>query len=282
MKKILFAIISLLFVVTACDKMEGPHYVADDTIVVDVDFPALDASSVYRKILVEEYTGHLCTSCPQAHDKLKNILAERGDSLVAMCIHAGSLARTNLEFTTDYTTLAGNQLHADFGISTVPAAVINRTKYQNQWNVGADLWANAINAMDRSRVPAALQVINEYNDSYQRLRTYVKTTMLENYDESLSLSIFMIEEGLISLQLLNGSVKDTAYNHKHVLRTGINGTYGKPLLLEGDLLKDSTYAVGYEVRFAGKIWKPENCYIIAVLHNPATKEVVQVEKCAVR
>ena len=282
MKKTLFAIIALLLVITACDKMEDTHYVADDTITVDVEFPALDASSVHRKILIEEFTGHKCTNCPSAHDRLKVLLDQSGGSLIAICIHAGYLARTDPpDYPTDYTTQVGSQLYSDFGISSVPNAIVNRTQYQNKWGLLPDSWANAIDAIDRTKVSAAVQIINDYNDSYQRLRTYIKTSMLEDYDESLSLSLFLIEEGIISPQL-RGSTRIVDYEHSHVLRLGINGTYGKPLTLDGDLIKDSTYSVGYEVRFANKDWKPENCYVVAVLINPATKEVIQVEKCKVK
>ena len=268
--------ISVIILFTSCDKIDGPYYNITDGFIPDVKFPDLDISKVYRKMLIEEYTGHRCSNCPDGHVRLAELLSLYGDTLVGVCIHAGVLARTNDDYPYNFTTEAGTQLFQDFGLDPIPRAVVNRTKYQNKWDINIGAWHNALLDIDRSKIYAAIQMINEYKSSENTLLINTKTTMLAEYDNPLLLSIFLIEDDIISPQL-NGSTRIPDYKHEHALRLGVNGTYGTPLVSGGILEKDSAYLAGFKVNFSGTDWKVENTSIIAILHAPETREVLQVE-----
>ena len=115
MKKTLFFIaIALCFV--ACNKIDSPYLIQSEQEDVDVVFPELDPSTVYRKILIDEYTGHLCPNCPSGHQVLEQLLDTYGDTLVAVCIHAGELAEPEPSMPYDFRTPTGNQLNIDYHI----------------------------------------------------------------------------------------------------------------------------------------------------------------------
>lgn len=275
MKKII-AFLSLLIVVASCDKIEGPYISDPGSIPVDVEFPDLDVSRIYRKVLIEEYTGHRCSNCPNGHARLAELITRFGDTLVPVCLHAGSLARPTSEYPYDFRTETGNQLFNDFGMDPIPRAVINRARYQNRWDVRVDAWRNAIEEIDRSKKYAAIQMITQYKSNESTLYVYVKTTMLEQYSKPLLLSLFLVEDGIISAQLDHETLVPD-YEHNHVLRLGINGHYGSQLTNDGTLAKDSAYQVGFPVRFAGTDWIAGNTTVVAILHDPDTREVLQTE-----
>ena len=274
MKNVLYTLIIGLFLFSACDKMEEPYIRIPEVIQVTDTFPSLDRASVYRKILIEEYTGHRCAYCPLGHAKLDELAHFFGDTLVAICIHAGDLAIPRGSYTYDFRTKEGVELHADFGISTLPAAVVNRTKFGgNKWALSKEQWQNAIQNVARN-VYAGIQIITKKSDNILDIST--KTTMIAAYGSPLRLSVFLMEDNIIQSQL-NDDVRDEQYQHNHVLRASCNGTYGAPLSPDGILLKDSAYLSGYRLDFKGKDWKIENTSVVVILHDPATKEVLQVE-----
>ena len=276
MKKSIFFIVITVILYTSCDIIETPYISDSGSVEVNVEFPALNTDSVCRKVLIEEYTGHRCLNCPTGHERLSQLFNVYGDSLIAVCIHAGSLANPNTDFPYDFRTEAGTQLYNDFALDPVPIAIINRKQYNNQWGIDLDSWQNAINEIDRTQIYAGIQLINVYKSSENKLYAYSKTTMLKDYVNPVQLSLFLIEDGIVSPQK-DGVLVDTFYVHNHVLRSGINGTYGTQFTVSGVVEKDSSYTLGFPVDFSGKDWNVANCTVVAILHDPQTKEVLQVE-----
>ena len=105
MKKInyYFAIAVLSLVVYGCDKIEGPRLeddnsgvsYGDNLIIVDGDSILFeeDTSAAVQRVLVEEFTGHLCGTCPPAGKMLNDSMRILfGDQMVVVSIHAGNFA----------------------------------------------------------------------------------------------------------------------------------------------------------------------------------------------
>jgi len=277
MKNIIYILIAGLFLFSACDKIEAPYFIVNPNVVIVDTFPPLDRTSVYRKILIEEYTGHYCTNCPVGHAKISELSLFFGDTLVSVCIHAGMLAKPRPSglYVYDFTTIEGEQLYNDFNIDGIPVAVVNRRKFGgNNWALGVDQWKNAIENVVRT-VYAGIQIQTKKIEK-DILEIATKTTMLENYNSPLRLSIFLMEDNIIKPQL-NNNVNDEEYQHNHVLRAVLNSTYGAPIPPNGFFAKDSAYVLGYHLNFKDKDWKMENCTVVVFLHDPETKEVLQVE-----
>ena len=276
-KNRIYILIISLFIFSACDKIEGPYIDLGGSEPTVDDFPELDYASVYRKILIEEYTGHRCTNCPTGHEKLSELSSLLRDTLVPICIHAGTLAEPRQAglFTYDFRTTEGNTFYQDFNIGGIPAAVVNRTKFSSdKWKLDVNQWHGVLESTDRT-VYAGIQMKTE-KISEHVLKIGTKTTMLEEYSSPLHLSLFVVEDHIIKPQS-NGSQNIEDYQHNHVFRGALNGAYGSPLSLDGVISKDSAYLLSYNLDFASKDWKIENTSIVAILHNPATKEVLQVE-----
>lgn len=279
MKKIIFPIIilSMILLSTSCDRVEGPYVVINDQEGVTVDFPDLDPASVYRKVLIEEYTGHRCPNCPTGHEKLEELVTRFGDTLIPVCIHATSLAAPTAEFPDDLRAEAGLELATDWQIDGIPAGVINRAD-EPMGSIPAR-WLSKVNAVDRTDIPAAIQLINQYNEN-GLLKVNAKVTLLEPYIAPLRLSLFIVEDGIVSPQI-NGTETIENYVHNHVLRGSINGTYGQLLNGTGELDAGESYLYAKSFSFVGTNWKPEHCSVVAILYDKNNYNVLQVERCPV-
>lgn len=282
MKKILaiaaFVFAALLF--TTCDKVEGPYYVINNVEDVNVDFPDLDQSTVYRKIFFEEFTGHHCSNCPDGHEKLEELHQRFGDTLVAMGIHFGATARPFGEvYSYDFRTEAGTRIAESFDIDAIPAAIINRVYEYQGWP--RTQWMNEVSKIDRSKIPAALQLINEYDENSKTVKANVKITMLQNYSAPLRLAVFLLEDGIVKPQL-NGTQTIEDYVHNHVLRAALTDPFGY-MLRDGD----SPWSSGDSETFAISIkcsdtdWNLNNCTIVAVLLDAMNGSAIQVEQSKV-
>lgn len=273
MKKIfLFLCVAACF--CACDEIEGPYIDENSYIPVMVDFDELDLGSVYRKVLIEDYTGHTCVNCPTGHAKLEELHGIYGDTLVAIGVHAGNFAVPTVEMPANFATEVGNQWCNDFEVQAFPSAIINRVKYGSYFFAQVSNWHNAILQVDRSKVYAAIQLVP--SDDNDRLLANAKVTIMEDITDPVQLNVILIEDGIVSPQLTSsGIVPD--YVHNHVLRASFNGPYGKQLTENGLVENGKAYTRAYALNWNPE-WKRENCSLVAILLNMNTKEVLQVEK----
>lgn len=280
MKKIIALLLFTAGILIACDRIEGPYLIPSEVEEVTVEFPELDKSNVFRKLLIEEFTGHHCPNCPDGHQELDRLHTIFGDTLVMVGIHAGALAApqaTDPVFSYDFRTEVGNELRTFFNIDGIPVAIINR--HPNI--VSPARWQSKLEAESRTPV-AAIQLINQYGTSQTDvLKVNAKVTMLADYPNALRLSLYIIEDNIIKPQL-DGTETIPDYVHNHVLRASLNGTFGDLLTSDGILQKDGAYTYGRSITFAGHDWNPDNCSVVAILHDKANGEVLQVEQVRVK
>lgn len=279
MKKLIImtvAMIGLAFLFNQCDKIEGPYYETFNKEDVTVEFPDIDPSTVYRKVLIEEFTGHRCQNCPDGHRTLEQLQQQYGDTLVAIGIHCTSLAKPSGSlYSYDFRTDAGNSIKQDYDINGIPSAIINMVYENNGWPI--EQWANVIRSVDRSQVVAAIQLINEYDAESQVLKANAKVTLLKEYSNPLQLAFYLVEDGIVKPQK-DGDQDIENYVHNHVLRAAINDTYGM-LLKDGEPFNvGESETLASSIDMSGTDWNSQNCYVVAVLFNPMVREVVQVEK----
>ncbi len=266
----------LLCAFVSCDKIEGPYITPDDSVDTDVEFPDLDPSTVFRKVLVEEYTGTRCVNCPDGHRELEALHNRYGDTLVAIGIHAGTFAMPMGAFTTDFRTEEGNALYQDYAVAQIgtPAAVVNRSPYNNTFALNISSWQPAIEQEKSKACVAAVQLYIVLNPVDKTITTHTKTTPLNGYEGNMQLALYLIEDGIIAPQK-DGEETIDDYVHNHVLRASFNGVYGTQLTTPEE---DGTYLKSYQIDYSQKSWNISNCSIVAVLMDADTREVLQVEQ----
>jgi len=279
MKRIFLNIIAFVcmacLLLAGCDKIEGDIYQIVQNEDVTVTFPDINPDEVYRKIFFEEFTGHRCTNCPQGHQTLESLHQQYGDTLVTVGIHYGALAKPfGSMFSYDFRTEAGNQIGDAYGIDGIPAAIVNRVQKSGGWP--REQWASVLRDVDRSKVSAAVQLINEYDAASKSLKANAKVTTLKAIDHQLRLILFVVEDGIVKPQK-DGNQDIENYVHNHVLRCALTDAFGF-VLTNGSWNPGDSETYAASISFDGHDWIPENCQVVAALLDPITSEVLQVEK----
>ena len=118
-----------------------------------------------------------------------------------------------------------------------------------------------------------------YSATNRNLSVSVRTKILQNIDEGVSLVLYLTEDSVLSSQkdydLPSPSLIEV-YTHRHMLRGSINGTWGAVLS------PASVYAIGEEFITTGSYtipaeWNSDHVGVVAVLYRTTTKEVIQAE-----
>lgn len=265
-----FALTWLLM--TSCDKIEGPY---TEEIPVDTT-----SGEHQKRILLEDYTGHLCPNCPDAAVLAENLKNNFGNKLVVMAVHAGWFARSAGEFTADYTTAAGNEWDTFFGISNAgnPNGMVNRKSYPGSHIIAPADWSQTIQDALAEPLLVDLELTKSYNSTTRQGNVDAKITFLETLDKDLNIVLVITESGIVSIQSNNNPLTGTTptiadYEHKHMLRKGLNGTWGTSIATTGvanpaSITKSFNFTLDDNFNAA-------NCSIVAFVFDAETKEVLQ-------
>jgi len=271
----------LVFFFLSCDEIEGPYGENNS------NSGGVDTSVVYfRKILVEDFTGHTCGNCPRAAEKIELLKENYGDKIVSMAIHVGFFAEPSApgsEFGTDYRTATGNELDQFFGNAAagLPNGLINRKSFSGQTIIQYNDWAAKVNELINLPAEAWIASTISFNPATREVSVSNETTILQEITEPLSIAMYLVEDSIQSpqkdyLPTVPGGVIEN-YVHRHTLRTSMNGAFGAPLST------DLTFSANQQFTTTGSYtipnaWIWSKMQVITVLYKTATKEVVQVDE----
>jgi len=264
-----------LFAIFSCDKVEPPYTTQTQTPV------DTGTTKIYvQKVMVEDFTGHKCGTCPAAHRVLDDLVGVYGDKLVPMAIHAGWFAQVTTDYPEDFQTTEGTTIFDDFNIQNTPYGMVNRTPYNSELVLTKDKWGAAIqNILDSTELRIGIDIENTYNSTSNNLDCKIKVTFLKTLSDTLSLAIYFIEDSIISKQTdyeaTPSDVDD--YLHKHVLRGSINGTYGEQIIA-GTAIKDASVDRQYTFALDTAKYNLNHCYTVAFVFNTNNKEILNVEE----
>ncbi|HPH81296.1 MAG TPA: Omp28 family outer membrane lipoprotein [Flavobacteriales bacterium] len=270
--------LSLLVTIFGCDKIDAPYGESKKT-----DTTTSDTEVVMRKILIEDYTGHYCGNCPRAARTLTQIHDLYGDKIVSLAAHVSDqfAAPAGVHYPEDYRTETGNELDSYFGNSAtgLPNGLINRKEFNGQTIIQYTDWSSRATELLTLQPEAFMWITPSYNTSSRILNVSIKTKILQDIGEGLSIALYLTEDSIISAQKDYDQLPDNLvenYVHRHMLRGSISGTWGNTLSAA------SSYITGEEYTTTGTFtlpaeWNDEHVEIIAVLYRTANKEVVQAE-----
>lgn len=275
MKNFKYSLLLLaLTIFSACDKIEGP-YGSSGTI------GPIGGDTVVQNVLLEDFTGHTCQACPNAHREASRLHGIYGDRLIILAVHADFWAAPYPSgapfFTYDFRNPISTQIATDFNVigQPFPKGMVNRMLNQgtsNQlvfdwagWESKIDEWINAV-------AKAGLEITPGYNSGSNTMTAEVKVKAVSDLTDGAHLAVYFSEDSIVKWQK-DGTINDSTYVHNHVLRGSFNGMLGEDLgvLAAGDSLMKS-----YSVALTPADVVPGKVHLVAILSNTVTKEVIQV------
>ena len=283
MKKYLF-IISLISLNNSCDVVEGP-YITDSDSYVNPD----------KKVIIEDFTGHLCSNCPDAARELAAIEKVYPNQIIGIAIHVStSFARpysssSAPEFQYDFRTSWGEDWDANFDASNIglPRGMVNRVGNESP-TLSKDEWATAV--ANELKKEIDFKIFISSNASSISVISDVQNNISGNYH----IVICLTESNIINWQK-DGATNVEDYQHNHVLRTvlmdeelSISNSYSSGLEIEKIINYDLTSLEQFNIDYSNNTaeagngnaggWDTENMSIVAYIYNSSTQEIVQVEE----
>ncbi len=292
MKEFKIIITSIVLVgLVACDKVKNPNQNPNAVTNCVLAAPVIKTNSLtsnFRKVLLEDYTGHTCGNCPRAAEDAETIVNSFIDSVVVFAVHAGTQFSPPAppNYPDDFRTDAGTQWDAFFGLSTagLPKGMVNRA--QTPFPQARNNWATLVSQNLHMPQKAQLDITTYFDATNHLLNLDVKTTFKTTVTGgNINLCLVITEDSIVGHQrdyappptsvVINGDER-TDYVFNHLVRGALNGAWG-------DLIKTSPIAVNDTVT-KKYICQTVTCSrtdkvnLVAYIYNDATKEILQVEK----
>lgn len=294
MKKYLLPLLLIALVYVACDKVENTRELntkgtnlSPNAVIVEGDTLTVveDPDNANKHVLLEEFTGHLCGTCPPAAKVLDTLRLQFGAQLVTLAIHSGQFADTcptaldcpssapSGSFQTNYRSVAGDAWTTAFGITANPLGMIDRIGFPSTHKKTYSTWrTNIQNELALASV-AKINIKTLYDAANRKAKTAVKTQLLQNSTDTLLLSIALVEDSVVDWQQWYGHspqyVQD--YVHHDILRGTFNGITGETFRPD----TANSMIVGYSMPVSTR-WNPAKCKVIAFLYKKSNYTVVQV------
>lgn len=281
MKKI-FNIIAValvvMFVAVSCDKIEENDYLIYSGSSGDWTDGAR-VSNTEQRIFVEKYTGVRCVNCPAADTAITKLQQQYEHNLVAVSIHAGTLAKPWSGYE-DLRTEVGDAWYGYFGIPSNPSILVNREQSNGTWNIitDANAIASAVEATMGAETQVAFEMSSVYDDASRSGIVTANLEFLKDVEGELTLTLVVIEDGLEGKQKTpQGDVEDYVFNH--VFRMAITDLWGTDIDADG---KRGTCREG-KIKFAlPEQYVAENCHIVGFISDKNTKYILQAAETSVK
>lgn len=270
----LSAITALL--ISGCDKIEGPYGTTTGGGPIGGD-------TILQNVLLEDFTGHTCTFCPNAHREATRLHGIYGDRLITIAIHAGTFAEpypaSAPYFTYDFRNTLSTAIATDFNVIALPfpKGMVGRMLNPGTsdqlildwagWESKVDQWINTV-------AKAGLEITTSYDSGNRNITANVDVKVVSDLTDPVSLAVYFVEDSIVNWQKDAGTNVQN-YIHRHVLRGSLNGTYGEDL---GPLTAGTELTKSYTGQLIPADADAAHIYIVAILTNNVTKEVIQVEE----
>lgn len=269
-----------IFAFTNCDKVTHPIQSAGQNV---------DTVKLVRKVLVEDYTGHQCGNCPPAAVAINDLETSYHEKVVPIAVHAGFYARTSGEFLTSYTTSIGNDWDGSVGFNISagagnPNGMVNRKSFQGALVQGISKWSSAVSeSFNNDPYILGFTLTPTYDPSTRILNTSVKSKFKASYTNTVNITMVLTEDSIVGPQkdYSKNPDKIPSYVFMHMLRDGINGSWGT-LLKAGPVNANDSTTVSFNNFSVKPAFNDKQLYIVAFASDAATHEVLQAERVKLR
>jgi thiol-disulfide isomerase/thioredoxin len=289
-KQVLKFSVLAAIILMACDKIKHPAIATEVAVGTNFITKSNQSVSNFRKVMLEDYTGPYCGNCPPAAIVAASLEAQYTSSLVVIAVHAGFYAWPHgVNYPGTYTTSVGEDwdgTSSGFGVSAAgnPNGLINRKNYGGSGLIQAySKWAGTIATALQDPLIIKLDVTTKYDTSARALNTEVLANFRTTYTNNINISLIITEDKIIGNQ--NDYSKEpklvTNYEFNHMLRAGINGSWGT-LLRNAPVTTNDTIRVAFNNYALPTKINDRQTTLVVFAYDANNREVLQVEKLKIR
>ena len=278
MKKILGLIFLVIIALFGCDKIEPPYTQQNTNTDTTIN-------NNVKRVLIEEFTGHLCPNCPEASHIAENLQQLYPGKITIIAIHSGNFANlVSPNYMTDFRTEEGNILNTSFGVSTYPSGMVDRVQLLGSQLISPNEWGSIVNDRLSEQLTVNISITTQYNELNRNFNCTINTDILSPFDSPLMLVALFTEDSIIDYQKNNnplyGSTPDIPdYVHNHVLRGSITNIWGDTIC--ANCLANNSYEKTYNYTLSNE-WNEDNVNIVVYCYDAETQEIRQVIEQRIR
>jgi hypothetical protein len=244
----------------------------------------IDSTKVYRKVLIEDYTGHRCGNCPAAAKILKRIDSIYHGKVVPLAVHCTNFANPNVTYPEDFRTSEGTEYDNVLGVSAssgLPNGLVNRKGFGTPNFVKADSqWESEAQTFFNQEADFSIDLTNTYNSASNTFNAEIKITALKDLSGEYNATLLLVEDSIIGVQydqsLPVAQQVVTNYNFMHVLRKSLNTAWGE-VAFNGTIAKGQTFTKTFSNVSLNASYVPKNCQVIAYIYDAATSSTTRYE-----
>lgn len=222
----------------------------------------VDKPQAQRAVLIEDFTGQFCPNCPNATDEIERLLEAYGsDVIIPVAIHSGPQG-FHVDYGTDdmpgLMTDLGNEYYNSYGIEQQPEGVVDKGGKSDY-----TAWTAAVRNELQKPALLNLEIENYYSEITRKLTINAKMESVKGIDGvDGNLQVWLVEDGITSVQVMPDNSYNMAYVHNHVFRDAVNGTLGDALSLKEGEPVEKSYSYDLPAN-----WKAENVSVVAFVYN---------------
>jgi hypothetical protein len=304
MKKLILLFAAGVLLVASCDKVENSYPVAenqgdyslypggDSLDYWNTDGPVFVANqNMQRNVLIEDFTGHYCSTCPFAADIASDIHDLYPSRVHIAAIHAapnglGGFQQVQLpDYPIDWTNSDGIDIGFHFGNLPLsqfignPSGTVNRIPVNGQHTQSAAQWQNNTEVAMQTPLQVNIQSAANY---YSSTRGMFLHTEIEVLDQSISddlyTVVYLVEDSKVGPQRFPAPLNyDPNYVHKDIMRDCILSDWQGIELSPANEAEPNKYRYDYIFELEGQ-YAPENMHLLIYVRNAVTEEVYHVVK----
>lgn len=270
-------IFGLFLSLISCDVIDGPFFENHDFGGNEIENP--------QKVLLIDFTGHTCKSCPKAHRTIDQIHDLYGEQVIPIAFHLGYFARAQSEgkFSTDFNTDEGSVLETFYEFVSFPIGLVNKLNKESLSPYAN--WASETATFIEDKADIAISASSEFTEATGIASVEIELTDVSasglSSDTNLKLAVYLVESHIISWQKDEDSdpmdVED--YEHNHVFRDAIGSVWGEDISFDGSGEDGIKVSRSLEIN---QSWMADNCAFVIFVYNSASMEVVQVEQITMK
>lgn len=157
-----------------------------------------------------------------------------------------------------------------------PCGAIDRQSFSGETNVllAKEKWTGYVNQETALTTPVNLLLSKTYDSTTRELKIITELHYTQNVAEKNKMTVLLTEGNIVASQL-DGTVVDTFYTHKDVLRDFISDTRGDTIIQPHNAGRVAIKT--YKTTLSPE-WKPANMKVIAYVHEYENSKVVYQAK----
>lgn len=228
----------------------------EDERLIEVEKPQAN-----RAVLIEDFTGQWCPNCPNAADELEQLTETYGTAaIIGVAIHSGPQGfQGGTDDMPGVMTNLGNEYYNHFGIEYQPQGLVDRGG-----KLAYTAWAAAVRTELQKTALMNISVGNDYSSTTHKLTINAKVEGVKGIGTiaNCKLQVWLIEDGIKSIQIMPDGSYNQQYILNHVLRDAVNGTWGEPVVITEDAAAEKTYT--YDIP---SNWNADNVSVVAFVYD---------------